>query len=106
MRFVLATSLIVSFLATDCCGQTTNETSTKQEPPKLELAFSDDFSQDTRDEYTINGDVAWEQGGLTLSEGASIAREINGGAWAELELDLQFPELTEDGQTSELANLV
>ena len=102
MRFVRVISLMVLFLATDCCGQTTNETYTKQEPPKLELAFSDDFSQDTRSNYTIKGDVSWEQGKLALSDGASIACEINGAAWAELELDLHFPELTEDGQTSEL----
>ncbi|MEO1614876.1 MAG: CHAT domain-containing tetratricopeptide repeat protein [Planctomycetota bacterium] len=55
--------------------------------PKLIAVFNDDFSTDTRGDYEINGDVAWEPGTLTLSEGSSIKRAINGGPWAKIELD-------------------
>ena len=75
------------------------------EPPKLELKFKDDFQQDSRGDYQISGKkdaVTWEKGKLTLGEGAILKRELNAGSWVEMELDLEFPELTEDGQTSEL----
>ena len=34
------------------------------DPPKLELAFKDDFSEDTRGDYEIEGGVEWEAGKL------------------------------------------
>ncbi len=55
--------------------------------PKLQPVFSDDFQTDTRGDYEITGDVTWESGTLSLGKGASIRREINGGAWARVELD-------------------
>jgi CHAT domain-containing protein/Flp pilus assembly protein TadD len=58
----------------------------QNEPRKLEPVFSDDFSADTRGAYEIEGEVSWEPGKLTLAEGASISREIDGGAWAEVEM--------------------
>jgi len=60
----------------------------QNEPPKLKPVFNDDFSKDTRGEYEIEGEIRWESGTLTLSEGASIKRAIKGGAWAQVELDL------------------
>ena len=80
----------------------TNQSSTSEssasilaeaQAPVLQSVFSDNFLKDTRADYTITGDVSWEAGKLTLAEGASIERAINGGSWAKVELSLQFPEL-------------
>ena len=71
--------------------------------PKLEAVFSDDFSTDTRSDYKIAGDVGWKQGSLTLNEGASIQRVIDdGGPWAKVELDVEWPELKKDRPEQEL----
>ena len=78
-------------------------------PPKLELLFDDDFATDSRNNYEISGKegaVTWEPGKLTLGEGGRLSRQLDGDNWVELELDIQFPELTEDGQKSELKILL
>lgn len=74
-------------------------------PPKLEHLFTDDFERDSRANYEISGKkdaVKWEKGTLTIGDGASLQRKLDGGPWVEMELDLEFPKLTEDGQTSDL----
>lgn len=74
-------------------------------PPKLEPLFDDDFATDSRNNYEIGGKegaVTWEPGKLTLSDGAKLSHELGADNWVELCFDLQFPELTEDGQKSEL----
>lgn len=71
------------------------------EPPKLELAFEDGLDTDTRTDYKITGDVKREKGKLTLNPNSTLQRElINAGPWVELEFDLEFPKLTQDGETS------
>ena len=70
--------------------------------PKLEPAFKDDFSKDTRSDYTVKGDVNWEAGKLTLPEGAWLERAVNGGPWAKVTLQLRPVELNEDQPQSEL----
>ena len=63
------------------------------------LEFRDDFRVDTRRQYQVQGPVAWNQGRLTLREGASIHKPIDAGHVAETTLDLDWPAL-EQGQTS------
>lgn len=75
------------------------------QPPQLELKFKDEFQTDSRVNYQINGTqgaVGWEKGKLILGDGAILQRKLNAGPWLEIELDLEFPELVEDGQTSDL----
>lgn len=86
-RILSASLLFASILASTLDAQ---QTAREPEPSRnLELkpVFDDDFSKDTRSDYQIEGDVDWEQGKLTLPEGASIKREIHGGSWAEIEVD-------------------
>ena len=72
-------------------GTTTKEPPFSQ-PPKLEQAFDDDFSMDSRANYEIEGDVKWEKGKLSLGEGSVLQRKLDGsGPWIEMELDLEFP---------------
>lgn len=73
------------------------------QPPKLEQAFEDDFSIDSRANYEIEGDVKWEKGKLSLGEGSVLQRKLDGsGPWIEIDLELEFPKLTKDGESSEL----
>lgn len=74
-------------------------------PPRLELLFEDIFISDTRVDYEVEGEpeaVGWEPGKLTLGDGTRLARRLDSEDWIELQLDLQFPELTKEGQKSEL----
>ena len=77
---VIACCCLFSFASAQEIEKTTGE-------PRLQSVFNDDFQTDTRGDYEIEGDVTWESGTLTLDKGASIQREINGGAWAKVELD-------------------
>ncbi len=69
---------------------------------QLTSVFADDFRQDTRKDYTLDGNVRWQPGQLTLAERASIRRAIDGGPWARLELDVKFPTSSEETAQSEL----
>jgi CHAT domain-containing protein/tetratricopeptide (TPR) repeat protein len=69
---------------------------------QLQPVFNDDFMTDTRDDYQIAGDVSWNKGQLTLAEGASITREINGGAWAKVALSLEPNNRVANQQPTEL----
>lgn len=74
-------------------------------PPQLELLFDDDFTADTRGNYQISTEgrgIEWEPGKITLLDGGRLTRRIDGDNCLEIELDLLFPELVEDGQKSEL----
>ncbi len=89
--------LLLATLKAPLCAQ---ESEPKGNPdagnqaPSLHLGFSDDFSKDIRGDYTIQGDVSWEKGTLTLGRQASIQCAISGGAWAEIELDVDLLEMT------------
>ncbi|MBL8890613.1 MAG: CHAT domain-containing protein [Planctomycetaceae bacterium] len=74
-------------------------------PPKLERLLDDAFSIDTRANYAIAGKaeaVVWESGQLILGAGAKLSRPMSCEDWIDIELDLQFPVLADDGQKSEL----
>jgi len=45
------------------------ETAAAIQPPRMEPVFADDFSEDTRADYTNKGDMSWKPGKLTLAEG-------------------------------------
>jgi CHAT domain-containing protein/Tfp pilus assembly protein PilF len=70
--------------------------------PQLQPAFSDEFGTDTRAEYEASGDVTWDQGRLTLNEGALITHEIQGGAWAQVALDLAEAGWPRGGEAAEM----
>jgi len=65
-----------------------------------EVAFSDDFRADTRSQYEITGSVAWETGKLSLGSDATIRKRMDIGPLVELTVDLHWPSLKKDGQTS------
>lgn len=78
-------------------------------PPQLELLFDDRFLQDSTKEYEFGAKenaLSWEPGCLTLLTGAKLSRHVNSHNWVELEFSFHFPELTEDGQRSELKLLL
>jgi CHAT domain-containing protein len=52
------------------------------------------------------GTVDWEPGQLVLKDGAKLTQDLEGETWFELELDLQFSNLNEDGQKSRLEVLL
>ena len=70
--------------------------------PELEPVFSDDFSKDSTPDYKIEGDVVWKEGVLSLNEGSSMERKIDGGPWVKVALDLERMELTEIPPEQEL----
>ncbi|MDP1561395.1 MAG: hypothetical protein Q8M16_08360, partial [Pirellulaceae bacterium] len=78
-------------------------------PPTLELLLENDFSVDPRgnDETgTTTEAVAWEPGRLILNDGAKVSWKLQGDNWVELDFKIQFPELAENGQKSELKILL
>jgi CHAT domain-containing protein/tetratricopeptide (TPR) repeat protein len=82
-----------------------NPNSPYAKPPQLELLFEDDFSSDSRENYEIAGrdeSVIWEPGRLELKNEAIVSRKLEADNWIELELDLEFSELTKSGQKSEV----
>jgi len=82
MRTIPVTILCLFFAAV----QSRPALALQQKPPQLERVFSDDFSSDTRADYESDGDLVWKSGRLTLSEGASIERSVNAGAWVKSEV--------------------
>ena len=101
-RVVLTTfAMVVGFsILHPIFAQTSNLE--KQPWPQLESVFRDDFSMDSRNNYEIKGDVKWEPGKLTMAGGSSIQRTIKGGAWAKLELDVEWPDLSGDRPQQEV----
>ena len=68
---------------------------------RLRELWRDDFSREHREEYTTKGDVSWDQGNLRLGDGASISRDVKGGAWTRVDLTL-LPSALKPGETAEL----
>jgi hypothetical protein len=48
-----------------------------QEPKQV--GFRDDFAADSRPNYTVRGNVAWQKGRLLLTEGARLQRPLTVG---------------------------
>ena len=72
----------------------------KESPSKPHwITFSDDFQTDSRSGYEVSGTVDWEPGRVILRKGASIRKEIDLGAVAEMTLRLDWRPL-EKGETS------
>ncbi len=69
---------------------------------QLTQDFADDFQQDTRKDYTLDGDVEWQPGRLTLAEGASIRHTIDGSPWALVELNVGNSESKPEDTNGEL----
>ncbi|MDP1563458.1 MAG: CHAT domain-containing protein [Pirellulaceae bacterium] len=73
-------------------------------PPQLKLLFEDDFSNDVRGDYQIGGKqgaVKWERGRLLLHDGAQLSLELGAENWVEFDINIQFPQLTDDGQKNQ-----
>jgi tetratricopeptide (TPR) repeat protein len=88
--------LIVLFVM--CCGTSIAAAGQQQQrtPGKETASFhrlavicDDSYARDTREDYTVAGDVQWSPGQLTISEGSSLQRVVDGGAWTRVLLDLQ-----------------
>jgi tetratricopeptide (TPR) repeat protein len=68
----------------------------------MQVVFSDDFQLDSRTKYSmVSSAVGWERGALVLGPGAKISRDVEAGPTAEVEIALDFPPLSEDGEFSE-----
>jgi hypothetical protein len=52
--------------------------------PALKPLFEDNFTNDTRTDYDIAGDAAWQDGRLTLKQGGSITRSFKCGTRARV----------------------
>ena len=104
MPFVLRSFLLLLALTRiSICQDAKTHEPPYSKPPKLEHLFTDDFEKDSRGDYQISGKedaVNWEKGILILGDGAILQRKINAGPWVEMEFNLEFPELDENGQTS------
>src|SRR5262245_11073595 len=61
------------------------------------VRFADDFRTDTRKDYTIAGDVAWQNGRLTLAAGAQLQRSAELGSEAEVRLVVHFAAGQDEG---------
>lgn len=70
--------------------------------PKLDPVFNDDFSKDTRADYTVKGDVEWKAGRINLSPNASLNRKVGQSQWARVRLNLACPKLSEQNPVSEV----
>jgi hypothetical protein len=102
MRHLLVRVFSTAILIGAASGQDNAHNVAEVPAAGLQPVFDDSFATDTRADYTISGDVAWSPGRLTLAEGASIERSINGGARARIQLWLEFPPLTDSQPESEL----
>jgi tetratricopeptide (TPR) repeat protein len=68
----------------------------------LQPVFSDDFSEDTRGDYEPQGDILWEAGKLTLSDGASLERTFKGGPWTRMEVEFESGNGTANAESAEV----
>ncbi|MBL8852328.1 MAG: CHAT domain-containing protein [Planctomycetaceae bacterium] len=78
-------------------------------PPQLQEFLFDDFSTNTRNNYEIlEGKEAteWNSGVVTLTNGSQLSRILQAENWVELELDIQFPDLSNRGDKSSLKILL
>jgi hypothetical protein len=65
---------------------------------ELPLRFADDFSKDTRQDYDIKGDVAWQKGRLALGKDAAVGRSVELGHRAEVRASVRRLEGHEEGE--------
>lgn len=78
-------------------------------PPRLETLLDDDFALDSRGDYQLGSEtaaVSWEPGQLTLANQGKISRVLKAENRVELELELRFAELANEGDKSELKILL
>jgi CHAT domain-containing protein/Tfp pilus assembly protein PilF len=55
------------------------------------VRFQDDFTTDTRKEYTTEGDVSWQQGRLSLGPAAQLTRKLPLGPTADVRATVRVP---------------
>jgi CHAT domain-containing protein len=75
------------------------------QPPQLVQILHDDFERDSRDEYRSEGRLDWTTRELTLSDQATLNRQIAAGPHVHVELDLLFSEPV-DGQSCQVRFLL
>ena len=68
----------------------------------LTVAFTDDFQQDSRGHYSVEGDVVWRDGQLELAQGASISRRLTSGPRTAVHLKLAPMRRNSQQPSSEL----
>ncbi|MEM0927160.1 MAG: tetratricopeptide repeat-containing protein, partial [Planctomycetota bacterium] len=91
--FVFATLQLTAFA---------QEPGRSSESPTLQPLFHDGFREDTRSNYTIEGNASWKPSKLTLAEGGSIARLVEGSYWFTTELDFGGNDWTRSTTGAEL----
>ncbi len=99
-RFWRIIALLLALLVAQCSVDAQDATTSTAD--ELQPVFNDDFSKDTRGDYTIAGDVIWEAGHLTLQPDASFRRSFKAGARVRVEMTLDWPELTKEQPESAL----
>ncbi len=95
MRCSLVFSLLLLLIAQSpksCPGQ---DLSAKSEP-ELRPIWQDAFTQDSRNEYGLEGKVDWQAGKLVLTGGSTVQRKCEGGPAIEIELDLVADKLADN----------
>lgn len=94
-----ATAIVLLFLVT-----TPGRSASAHDDVSLELrsVFHDDFRTEPGGDDTLQGDVAWTPGMLTLGEGASITREFRGGARVKVELAFNNASVASADDSTEL----
>lgn len=101
----LAVAIVLSAISIVTFAQESVLKPPYSEPPSLELRFQDAFNIDSRDDYSPGEKkiaVHWKAGQLQLTQGAVLQRNLEAECWVKLDFDLDFPKLTEAGQSSEL----
>ena len=87
-----------------CQGQETDWVPPFAIPPKLNFEFKDNFNPADIEKYALADKkeaVKWDENKVVVEEGGTIARPFEGGAWARLDIDLQFKQKLEKGQSTE-----
>ncbi len=64
--------------------------------------MDESFTRGTSHDYEIQGQVSWLEDQVLLSPGSSLTRSLNGGPWAEVDIEIEWPDTTEAEPPGEL----
>ncbi len=100
-RFSLGIAICFGRLAFASASPLAAQESKTRSSSALIPLFADDFQQNALQDYAVAGKVSYSPGAVALEAGGSLQRKVKAGAWVSVRLDLRFPELSRDGDSSE-----